>query len=81
MDDKRQEAAQRLLDAAHDFWSECNKSGQYGAVQWLTGTLGELVLFTRGEYRRQLMDNIDRIAGTEEVYLFGEEMPEDADDE
>ena len=43
-------AAQKLLDAAHEFWSACHAEGQYGAVQWLTGTtgLGRLPTFRHG---------------------------------
>lgn len=80
MDDKRMAAGQKLLDAAHEFWSACHAEGQYGAVQWLTGTQGELVIFTRGEYRHQLMSNIDKLSGQAE-HFFGEEMPREDGDE
>ena len=75
MDEKRRAAAQKLLDAAHEFWSACHSEGQYGAVQWLTGTTGELVIFTRGEYRERLMENIHTLPNVEKMHLFGEEMP------
>lgn len=75
MDDKRKEAADKLLAAAYEFWGECHKAGQYGAVQWLQGTTGELIIFTRGEYRRQLMQNIDRLPNQDEIYYFGEQIP------
>ena len=75
MDDKRMAAGKKLLDAAQEFWEACYEEGQYGAVQWLTGTLGELVIYTRGEYRRQLMANIQTLPNVENVHLFGEEMP------
>ncbi|MCC8998524.1 MAG: hypothetical protein LM522_03340 [Candidatus Contendobacter sp.] len=81
MDKKRRAAAQKLLDAAHEFWSACHAEGQYGAVQWLTGTTGELVIFTRAEYRRQLMANIDTLPSVEKIHLFGEEMPSVDDEE
>lgn len=80
MDEKRLAAAQKLLDAAHEFWSACHEEGQYGAVQWLTGTLGELVIFTRGEYRQQLMENIRTLPNVEKMHLFGEEMPDEGDE-
>ena len=74
MDKKRQATAQRLLDAAHEFFSACHEEGQYGAVQWLTGTTGELVIFTRGEYRDRLMANIQTLPNVEKMHLFGEQM-------
>ena len=79
MDDKRQAAGQKLLDAAHEFWSACNQEGQYGAVQWLTGTAGELLIFTRGEYRDQLMENIYTLPNMQKIHLFGEKMPNEDD--
>ena len=77
MDARRREAGQKLLDAAHEFWSACQDEGQHGAVQWLAGTLGELVIFTRGEYRQQLMENIQELPGAEKIHFFGEHMPDD----
>ena len=80
MDAKRMATGQKLLDAAHEFWEACDEEGQYGAVQWLIGTLGELVIFTRGEYRQRLMENIHTPPGVEKMHLFGEQMPVDDDD-
>lgn len=80
MDDERREKAQALLDAAYEFWTACNEAGQRGAVQWLEGTLGELIIFTRGEYRRQILDNIYRLPDAQEIYYFGEQMPPEEDD-
>ncbi len=80
MDDKRREAGQKLLDAAAAFWAACNEEGQFGAVQWLTGTRGELVIYTRGEYREQLLQNISTLPFVEKIHLFGEQMPTDEAD-
>ncbi len=77
MDKKRMKAGQKLLDAAHEFWNTCHDEGQYGAVQWLTGSRGELVIFTRGEYRGQLMENITKLSEFETVHFFGEPMPKE----
>jgi hypothetical protein len=60
-DTERQATGQALLDAAAAFWSACHKERQYGAVQWLTGTAGELLIYTRGAYREQLMANIEKL--------------------
>lgn len=81
MDEKRRTAGQKLLDAAHEFWSACHAEGQYGAVQWLTGTTGELIIFTRGEYRSQLMANIPTLPNWGKIHIFGEQMPEDIENE
>lgn len=80
MDKKRRAAGQKLLDAAHEFWRACHAEGQSGAVQWLTGTLGEVVIFTRGEYRDQLMTNIHTLPNVEKIHFFAEEMPSDDDE-
>jgi hypothetical protein len=81
MDAKRKAAGQKLLDAAAEFWAACNAEGQYGAVQWLVGTGGELVIFTRGEYRETLMANIYALPNVEKIHLFGEEMPQPPDED
>jgi hypothetical protein len=38
------------------------------------------VIFTRAEYRQQLMANIHTLPGVEKIHLFGEEMPSDDDE-
>ena len=80
MDEKRQAAGQKLLDAAQEFWDACHQEGQYGAVQWLTGTNGELVIYTRGEYRERLMANIHTLPNVGKIHMFGEQMPAEDDD-
>lgn len=81
MDAERYAAAQALLDAAHAFWKACQKEGQYGAVQWLQGTDGALVVFTRGEYKDRLMHNIDMLPSQlGKIHFFGETMPGIEDD-
>ena len=52
------ELAQRLLDTALQYRDLANKEGIHGAVIWLTGMDGEMVIVTRGEYREQLLSNI-----------------------
>jgi len=81
MDNKRLKTAQTLLDSAHDFWKACYSEGQHGAVQWLIGTGGELIIFTRGEFRDQLMANIWNLEETNKAHIFnGEEMPQEEDE-
>ena len=71
-DSKRHETAEKLLETAMEFWIACNDEGQYGAVQWLIGETGELIIYTRGEYKDRLMENIDKL-GTE-IYHFEEQI-------
>ena len=80
MDNKRMEAGAALLRAAHAFWSACHEEGQHGAVQWLEGSDGELVVFTRGEYRQQIMSNIHVLPHSDKIHYFGEAMPTDDDE-
>lgn len=43
-----------LLKAAKDYWDEYQKTGDRKAVVWLQGDLGDLVVYTRSEYREDL---------------------------
>lgn len=81
MDEKRRQAGQKLLDAAYEFWQACHEEGQYGGVQWLEGSNGELIMFTRGEYRNTLLNNIYILHEQERVHLFSESMPIEDDEE
>jgi hypothetical protein len=72
--DRRYKAAKDLLDAALEFWDACNDAGQYGAVQWLEGSGGELLVFTRGEYRQHIMSNISTLPNVDEINFFRESM-------
>lgn len=81
MTDSRIKSAQALLDAAHDFWDECLKAGSNGAVRWLEGTNGELIVFTRGEYRGRLLNNIWTLHDMEQIEFFPERMPNNEDEE
>lgn len=81
MDEKRFETGKALLRAAHKFWKACDSEGQHGAVQWLIGTDGELIIFTRGEYRQRLMENIEKLSYQENIHLFHESMEIEEEEE
>ena len=53
---------QHLLDAAMAFWRVHRRLAGPRAVVWLSGRDGHFVLFTRGEYREQLMRNIEPLS-------------------
>lgn len=77
MDEKRIAAGQKLLDAAQEFWDACHEEDPHaaGAVQWLEGSNGELLIYTRAEYRDTLMANIHRLPTSKVHYFQGEVMP------
>lgn len=63
------ECGQKLLDAAYAYWEMCNKINKLGgAVVWLEDGTKGMVIFTRGEYGRQLVSNIERQGP---VFTFG----------
>lgn len=66
-----QQSADKLMEAAYDYWEMCHKTGLVqGAVIFLTDADGQMVIFTRGEYRGQLVQNIDKL-GLGEPVMFG----------
>lgn len=77
MDRARKAAAQKLLDAAYKFWQACNKEGQFGAVQWLQDTNGRVLIFTRGEYRAELLAGVERFLGDKVHHFIQEHIPAD----
>lgn len=77
MDEKRKAAGIKLLAAAQEFWDACHEEGQYGAIQWLEGSDGELLIYTRGEYRQTLLNNIHTLPLQKVVYFKGEAIPRD----
>lgn len=79
MDGERLKTAQELLDAAYAFWNACQDEGHAGAVQWLIGTGGECIIFTRGEYKDRLMENIMSLHEENRVHLFAEVMQPETD--
>ena len=54
--------AEKLMKAAYEYWQECQKIGGPRAVIWLSDTDGKLVVFTRGEYRETIMQNLGPLA-------------------
>ncbi len=54
--DPRHEAALRALDAMHEYWK---LAPHRGAVQWIEDADGRLVVFSRGEYRSQILEGIE----------------------
>lgn len=63
MDDLNK-VGQKLLEAAQEYWEAAHKAGISGAIIWLSDTDGKTVIFTRGEYKQTIMNNIDRLGPT-----------------
>lgn len=64
-------SADELMKAAYNYWEMCHKTGLVtGAVVFFTDDKGQMVVFTRGEYRSTIMQNIDRL-GLGEPIMFG----------
>ena len=67
------EAGRKLLESAYEFWKIHQKLAGPRAVVWLENESGGYVLFTRGEYKTQIIQNISPLAGeiplTEETFV------------
>jgi len=50
--------AEDLVDAGHDFWKACESEAGGGAVRWLSCDDGTLIVFTRVEYRDEIMAHV-----------------------
>jgi hypothetical protein len=78
MDGELKEAASRLLAEAHAYFKLMTKRGISGGCIWLTDQDGAMVVFTRGEYRPQLLHNIEMELDAKRVHSFGAaELPND----
>jgi hypothetical protein len=53
---------QALIEAARAFWEVHRSIGGPRAVVWLSSTDGSLVVFTRAEYRDQILANVRPIS-------------------
>lgn len=71
MDKELQDAAQRLLEECQTYYDLMRKRGLAGGCIWLTGGEGQMVVYTRGEYRQQLLINIEMEMGAKRVFNFG----------
>ena len=61
------EKGRALLDAAYEFWKIHRSLAGPRAVVWLEDTSGHMIVFTRGEYRAQLLHNMRPL--TDEIPL------------
>lgn len=59
LDSDLHKAGVALLEAAAEYWRVAHRNDIHGAISWLDDSKGNTVLFTRGEYRHQLLKNIE----------------------
>jgi hypothetical protein len=59
-----QKEATLFLEAGRRYWQVANKFQNYGAVIWVQDTAGFGVLYSRGEYSQQIIQNIERMGPT-----------------
>lgn len=64
---KLNKLADKFLKAGREYRLEANKSGIYGAVIWVSDSKDGLVIYTRGEYREQILENIHKF-GTPRMF-------------
>jgi hypothetical protein len=64
------DAADKLMDAAMDYWSAYKRVTGGAAVVWVKDSDGRLVILTRGEYREALLQNVDRLHSAQDVIDF-----------
>ena len=62
-----------LLAAAYDYWKVAHKEGISGALLWLEDDDGKVVIFTRGEYRQALFENVDKLGQPVHFFALSEE--------
>jgi len=62
------EEAALFLAAGRRYYDAAHRAGIYGAIVWASDTEGGLVIFSRGEYRERLLQNIE---GAGPVRHFG----------
>jgi hypothetical protein len=56
-DDPRYAAAQKVINAMHDYF-DLDPMG--GAVRWIEDSDGRVIIFTRGEYRDAIRDLLNK---------------------
>lgn len=54
-DSKLYDLGQKLIEAGHDYWEEYQRQCGPSAVVWLELDNGHFVLFTRSEYKEDIM--------------------------
>ena len=72
-DSKIWNAAEKVLSAMHEYFEKMKKDGKAAGTIWLQDDIGNLLIFTRGEQRDQLLKNITPIQDTSFFEIEGEE--------
>jgi len=72
VENEHKDAAQKMLNAVHEYWTWRQKNGLYGAVTWVRDSDGRLVVFTRGEYAQVIEKAIQEVSGFRSGSQWGE---------
>ncbi len=81
IEERLYEKGRALLEAAYDFWKDCHENGQTGAIRWLEDDKGHILIFTRGEYKSQLMENIWNQIDKDKTIRFSQRILVDDEEE
>lgn len=65
--DRLNNICKELLSKCYEFFN--HKGTSSGAVKWVNFENGELLVFTRSEYRNQIMESIDKINKNPIIYF------------
>lgn len=70
-----QEAADKFMEAGQEYWDACHKAGlDIGSVIYIDQSDKGMAIFTRGEYRHTIMQNIPQVGRT---YQLGVTLSDD----
>lgn len=76
MEGKLKDASQELLEAAQKFWEISQEERGGSAVVWVEDVEGRCFIFTRGEYRHQLLAEVHKL-DLPTAFFINEEEEED----
>ena len=71
MDPELKAAAEELYQVAYKFYNLMHERRLAGGTVWVTYGDGAMFVFTRGEYKAQLMYNIETTFDKDRVHSFG----------
>lgn len=69
---KLTQKADELIKVAHEFFKMKQDFKLYGAVNWIIGGKGELLVFTRMEYKEKILESIWQLHRSQDVKLCGD---------
>ena len=74
--DEHFDASNFLLNAAQEWWEASKRANVHGAVKWLDSEEGALLIYTRGEYKDALLENIHKLGQKPVAFAAPAAIPE-----